>query len=104
MSTASQDKRLEWKEKIRLQKESGLSAFKWCREQNIKYKTLLYWRRQLGFAANTTIERSSFTELADASDRTGITIEYQQVRIYLTKNFDPAVLTKCLRTLKAGKC
>jgi hypothetical protein len=100
----SPEKKLEWKERIRLQNESGQSLSKWCREQQINYDSMLYWRRQFGLVPAKIIERSSFKELPDSLDKTGITIEYQQIRIHLTKNFDPSILIKCLRMLKAEKC
>jgi hypothetical protein len=100
----SVEKKQEWEERIRLQKESGQSMLRWCREQQINYDSMTYWRKRLGLAPAKIIERSSFKELPDSLDKTGITIEYQQIRIHLAKNFDPSVLMKCLRMLKAEKC
>ena len=100
----SSEKIREWEEKIRLQKESGQSVLRWCREQKISYDSMKYWGRKLGLAPAKIIERSSFKELPNSSDKTGITIEYQQIRIHLAKNSDPSILMKYLQTLKAEKC
>ncbi len=103
IQSASSKKKLEWEEKVRLQKESGQSVLQWCRERQINYDAMIYWRKRLGFSP-ARVKRSSFKELLDTSDQTGITIEYNQIQIHLTKNFDPSVLMKCLRILKAEKC
>ncbi len=59
---ASFQKREEWEEKIRQQKESGQSIMKWCEENNISYHTLNYWRERLAvvlryFSLESRIER-----------------------------------------------
>lgn len=98
-----EEKRLQWKERIRLQQESGQTIALWCREQQVNYDSFLYWKGRFSPASAGGVDRSSFKELLDL-DKTGITIEYQQIQIHLSKNFDPSVLMKCLRVLKGEAC
>ena len=100
----SPEQKHEWKERIRLQKESGQTALSWCHQLQVNYNLFLYWRRRFGLAPTRTLTRSSYLELPDSSNSPGITIEYQQIQIHLAKDFDPAVLMKCLRALKAERC
>jgi hypothetical protein len=97
-------KRREWAEKVRLQKESdpSISIAGWCREHRIDYKAFLYWRKRLEQVP--VFSRCSFTELSEAPVTTEITIEYQNVHIRLAKDFDPAILIKCLRAIKEAIC
>jgi transposase-like protein len=98
--TLSPEQKREWEERVLQQKESGLSILSWCREHNVNYDSMLYWRRCFGFSSPRTITRSSFKELPVSPDTTGITIEYQRIKIHLSKDCDPATLTHCLRALK----
>ena len=100
----SPEQKREWEERVHLQKESGQTALRWCRELQVNYNLFLYWRRRFGLAPTRTITRSSFKELPNSSDNTGITIAYQQIQIHLAKDFDPVVLMRCLRALKAERC
>ena len=100
----SEQKRLEWREQLRLQQESGLSVSRWCKEQQVNYNSFLYWKKQLRSVSAGSIERSSFKELPDLSSSPGVTIECQTLQIHLGQNCDPAILMKCLRELKGGTC
>ena len=98
-------KRREWAEKVRLQKESDpISIAGWCREHKIDYKAFLYWKKRFESEHVPVLSRCSFTELSEAPAITGITIEYQNVHIHLAKDFDPAILIKCLRAVKEAIC
>jgi transposase-like protein len=96
----SPEEKREWGERVRLQNESGQSVLRWCREHQINYNSMLYWRSQFGLTPTRAVERSSFKELPAATESTGITIEYQKVQIHLSKNLDPTILMKYLRALK----
>jgi predicted AAA+ superfamily ATPase len=97
----SPEKRLEWKEKILRQKESGLSIAKWCLQNQVVLQSFYYWKAQI--FPKSALGRESFTELVDEKE-TGIFIEYQKVRIYLDKNFDSSILKRCLLALKEISC
>lgn len=96
----SAEKKQEWKDRIRLQKESGQSVSQWCLEKKVSYDAMIYWRKRLGVAPSRTIARSSFQELPGLSEETTIKIEFQRVQIHLPKNLDPISLMKYLRVLK----
>lgn len=96
----STEKRQEREQRIREQQASGLSVLRWCRENNVNYDSMLYWRKQLGVAP--PIKRSSFKEITPSSDPSEITIEYQRVQLHLPKNLSPTVLMHYLRVLKGG--
>ncbi len=95
---ASHQKLQEWEERIRLQKESGLTAIEWCHQNSIPYHCFKYWRSRL--MQIMTLRRSSFKELPESSESSGITIEYQRIQIHLSKNCDPASIAQYLRALK----
>ena len=101
MAKASQEKRLEWEERIRQQRESGLSIGKWCQQNQIVPRHFYYWRDRL--SPKPELNRSSFIELSQTK-RPGICIEYHGLRIHLDKHFDPLMLKRCLAVLKELKC
>ena len=90
------EKRTEWEEKFRQQRESGFSIYRWCRENQIPPHIFYYWKERL-FPKSLT-SHLSFTELSNAKT-TGITIEYRNLRICLDKRFDLIVLKQCLSVL-----
>jgi len=92
----SLEKRTEWEEKFRQQRESGLSIDRWCRDKQIPPHAFYYWKERL--FPKSLITHLSFTELANAKT-TGITIEYRNLRICLDKRFDLIVLKQCLSVL-----
>jgi hypothetical protein len=100
------EKKLEWEEKVRQQRESGLSITRWCRQNQIPSNTFRYWKDKLFPRAQLT--RSCFTELPVSreidSRETGISIEYRGVRIHIDKHFDPSTLKSCLSVLKGVPC
>jgi transposase-like protein len=98
----SEEQKQEWKERIRLHSDSGQSMLQWCREHQVNYDSMVYWRRQMGANPTKAIERSSFRELSPPLDDKRITIEYQKVQIHMPQNVDPAILIKYLHGLREG--
>ncbi len=98
---SSPEKIAEWQQKIRLQKESGLSIERWCRDNKISSALFHYWKTRL--FPKTPLDRSSFVEASDPK-KTGITLEYKDIFIHLDKQFDPNILQQCLAALKATPC
>ena len=96
----SPEQKREWEERVLLQKESGQSVLSWCREHNINYDSMLYWRKCFGFVSTQAVKRSSFKELPISSESTGTTIEYHHIQVHLSKNCDPTILAQYLRALK----
>jgi hypothetical protein len=105
----SEEKRQQWKEIILKQRGSGLSAARWCRQNNIVTHAFFYWQDKL--FPKAALDRSAFTEIPDKKkvkasgvDRGGITVEYHGVRILLDGQFEPATLKQCLEVLKEVVC
>lgn len=93
----STEKKLEWEATIRQQRESGLSIDKWCRQNQISSCSFHYWKDRL--FPKKQLTRSCFTELP-VDQGTGISIEYQGMRILVEKSFDPITLRSCLAALR----
>ena len=100
-TAASQETKVAWEERIRLQKESGLPIERWCRENQISPHSFHYWKDRL--FPKTVLNRSAFIELPDGKG-TGITIEHQGIRIYLDRHFELETLKRCLAALKEISC
>ena len=92
--TPSQEKKREWEEKFRKQRESGLSIKGWCQENQITTQAFYYWRASLFPQPDLT--RSCFSELFDPQDMGIAFSEYNGIRIYLDKHFDSSTLKRCL--------
>jgi|GEM_PF-1364684 hypothetical protein len=97
----SVDKKIKWEEKIRRQRESGLSIERWCRQNQITSCSFHYWKNRL--QSKSELTRSCFTELP-TDQGTGITMEYHGIRILIDKSFDPATLRNCLAALRDIQC
>lgn len=93
----SKEQKLNWATKMRQQKESGLSINEWCRKNQITKGSFHYWKNHLQL--ETKLTRSCFKELI-VDQGTGISIEYQGIRILIDKSFDPATLRNCLSVLR----
>ena len=98
---ASAEKRSEWEERVRKQRESGLSIAKWCGQQHISTHLFHYWRKRIFL--NQELNRSCFTELAETQEG-GVLIECGGLKIRLEKGFDPATLRDCLSVLRKIAC
>jgi hypothetical protein len=94
-------KKIEWETRIRQQHESGLSVDRWCRQNQVTSCSFYYWKYRL--QPKTELTRSCFTELP-LDQGTGISIEYQGIRILIDKSFDPATLRNCLSALRGLQC
>jgi hypothetical protein len=93
----SKEKKLDWETKIREQKTSGLSVNQWCRKNQISKGSFHYWKDRLYSKPNLT--RANFTELSP-DQGSGICIEYQGIRIFVEKSFDPITLRSCLAAVR----
>ena len=96
----SEEVRAKWEARFFQYKTSGFSAARWCKNNQISPSTFQYWKIRLKEAS---LDASSFIELADPQD-TGITLEFQGIRILLEHGFEAFALTRCLEALKAVKC
>ena len=102
--------RLEsWKIKVAAWEASGKSMNAWCRENNVTYHLLLYWREKIQGKRTLTPKAGwsiqSFTELKDKPQAaSGIDIEYAGFSIRIAKRFDEGTLKRCLSTMREFKC
>jgi len=96
----SEEKRREWAEKIRAQKESGLSIEKWCREHQIKSSVFYYWKDTL--LSRAALTRSSFTEIPSSAE-SSFSIEFRKCHIRFSR-FCPMTLQSCLVVLRETLC
>ena len=98
----------KWIKRVSQWQASGMNAASWCRENEIKYVTFLYWRSRLQVEHQAVpIEASSFIEITEVPSPTapsGIEIEIQDVSIRLSKNFDSCALERCLNLIMARTC
>jgi hypothetical protein len=94
--------------------KSGMSAKAWCRKNQLIYTTFLGWHYRFKKAKNTfnsTKEAPSpnpqFIELKAGCEPqafSGIALECEGVLVYLTNEFDPSSLRKCLNILRGHSC
>ncbi len=100
----SEQKRHEWRERIRMQKESGQSILYWCREQQLNYQSFLYWKKRFN-SDYAPLNRNSFQKLIDPpTTDAGICIECRGGRITLTNHFHSGVFAQCIQVLKGLTC
>jgi hypothetical protein len=101
-----------WQQKVLEWQASGKSGLAWCKENQIPYTTLLGWKKRL---ENSHKEQQSnhrlskaFIELKDQPINTGIcsgvTLEYQSIKICLQAGFNSDVLKQCLACLGGVFC
>lgn len=103
--SSSPEKAQKWREHILKQEKSSSSISSWCHQNNISTHVFHYWRNKLYPKRDRKVDlsRNCFTELIDRQG-TGITLECQDIRIHLDKQFDPSTLKQCLKILKEIKC
>jgi hypothetical protein len=97
----SEKKRKVWKERILLQQQSGISAERWCKENNLSPHTFSYWKRKL--FSKDVLTHSSFKELK-VEEGKAITIEYGNLRIHLDQQSDALTLKRFLQVLREITC
>ena len=92
-STGSQEERRErWKSKVLQWQESGLSAAKWCGQQNENYTLFLRWRRRF---RDSPI---GFVEIGPSLE-SGVFIEVGQAKVRVHPRFDPVTLRQVVQAL-----
>lgn len=97
-------KKQEWQATLEAWRASGKSAKAWCREQNLVYTTFLGWSHRLSKKSKQR-NTLSFIELKDCPQPSaGITLEYEDVLIKITSDFDQMTLARCLQALRGNVC
>jgi hypothetical protein len=102
----------EWAEKVDQWCQSGKSAKQWCQENQIIYTTFIAWRKRLNVDSKSSQTRSfrrmvrtPFIELKEKTKESpSICLECEGVKIHLSKNFDAALLKRCIGVLQGALC
>jgi len=96
----TEEQKQEWKKRIEQWCASGKSAAEWCRENEIGYHKFLHWRNRFSPKKDPK-PKTAFVELPeDKSDLAGITIEYKDFDIRLSKRFDHSTLQSLIIFLR----
>lgn len=103
-------KQQEWVSRITHWQKSGKSARAWCQENKVVYTTFLGWCKRLQVNSNSLINpenpsSSQFIELREKPvTSSGVSIQYSDVFIHLSEEFNSSTLKKCLDALRGGIC
>jgi hypothetical protein len=100
---------LSWKEKVAEWKASGKSIAEWSKEKSIPYTTMRGWINRVENLNKKELPKvkalNGFVELKDKTlSSSGVTLEYQDVKIRLEPEFNAFVLKKCLACLRGMPC
>ena len=82
---SSEDKKLEWKNLIEQQHQSGLSVEKWCLQNQIRPFTFRYWKEKLFLKP---LQKSSFTEL-NMKKSDAISLQARGLYVRMGSDCDP---------------
>lgn len=82
---ASEEKRLEWKDLIEQQRQSGLSIEKWCLQNQILSHNFHYWKEKL---FPKQLNKSSFTEIGVRS-ASSVSLQTRGLHVRMNSNCDP---------------
>jgi len=93
----SEDQKLEWKQRIDQQRQSGLSIQKWCLQNQIQPHTFHYWKEKL---FPKPFQKTSFTEL-NIKRPDAISLQAYGISIRIGSDCDP-ILRKQIFALFAG--
>ncbi len=99
-TTPTRDK---WQELVRQWEASQMSAKAWCLQHEVSYVSFISWRKRLRSTLQVTANspKASFVELIDRSTGlSGIEIQVQNLRLYVSTSFDSATLLRCLQVLE----
>lgn len=94
---ASEEKKLEWKNLIEQQRQSGLSVDKWCLQNQIRLSAFQYWKDKL-FPRG--LQKESFSELTMRRSDT-ISLQAKGLYVRMSGDCDPS-LRKQLFALFGG--
>lgn len=96
----------EWKQIAADYKDSGLSAKKWCENNQLKLNTFKYWLTRIN-KLNNTEENICFAEMkipADTRKHNGsssITIRYEKFAMDISEKTDLGLVAEVLKTLQS---
>lgn len=96
-----------WQVHIRAWKKSGLTQNEYCHRNKLKSNQLCYWKKKFKEEAQSpTVKFVPITlpsqEVGDNDclDDSGLTIIFDDIKIKLSNNFNPQVLSKAVTALR----
>lgn len=78
----------------------GLSMTQWCKNQHIPVSTFSGWKAQLEKVDPVQLKEQDFISIDNDSSDVGIELQFEELSIKLSKNFDPDILAKCLVVIR----
>jgi hypothetical protein len=93
----SEEKKLEWRNLIEQQRQSGLSIAKWCSQKSHSAPAFYYWKEKLFLKP---LQKTSFTEI-HIKKPDSITLQACGISIRIGSDCDP-ILRKQIFSLFAG--
>lgn len=110
MSEHKKSKTEKWTKIFDQWRQSGKSARAYCIENKIVYTTFLGWRKSLEpyqpclTQLPNTPEKPHFIEIKENEIVSGLYLDYKNVLIHLSPEFDSGVLRRCLYVLRDMPC
>ncbi len=90
-----------WWSHIEKCKSSGLSQARYCREQNLKYHTFLYWRKKLSVPCSTSESGADFVEIGcPAESSSSLRIWVGDLCVEVNENFSIPLLSRVVAALR----
>lgn len=96
----SEDKKIEWKNLIEQQRQSGLSIDKWCRQSQIEPHTFHYWKNKL---YPKSLQKTSFTEL-NLKQANTILFQARGISVRMGSDCDPYFRKQLFSLFAEGLC
>ena len=107
MKKASEQTWEKWSGIIAAQRDSGLSAARFCAERGIWASSFFAWKRKLSGAAKRSVAASGFVEATvggvDDERGGGVAIELSRGRrVSVKRGFDRRLLLEVIEALESG--
>lgn len=105
MTKRKQRSQAQWLELIEQQKQSGLKASEFCRQQALNPQYFSKRKRQLRLHAEPTSQPSSFIKVQPSHKMSvpskvgGISLSYQNIQLQLPTNIESHWLAQLIRAL-----
>ena len=97
---SSEEKKLEWKNLIEQQGQSGLSINKWCQQRNRIPHTFHYWKNKL---FPKQLQKSSFTEL-NMKRPDAISLQARDLYVRMGSDCDPMLRKQLFALFAEARC
>jgi len=96
-----------WQAQLAFWQSSGDDGASWCRKHNLVYHVFCYWKWKL-FPRNKPVSKKhdeTFIELSDVEENEGgIDIEYQGIKVHLSRDFDANLFKRLFLVLQDLQC